>query len=176
MGLWTHLASPLSAYDSALADLVSSGNAELAARFLADAGVNAGEAASKLPLYAEALKRVDNDSKLATTSQEGMARATAQTTQEAEKAADAIRKQASAALELVAAQLSASNSAIAYQQSSASVADIIAKIQQGTEGMPRRSTSQPRPAAGISLPSTILRLRRYESPRTTSRRARRQIP
>ena len=124
----------LSAYDSALADLVSSGNAELAARFLADAGVNAGEAASKLPLYAEALKRVDNDSKLATTSQEGMARATAQTTQEAEKAADAIRKQASAALELVAAQLSASNSAIAYQQSSASVADIIANIQQGTAG------------------------------------------
>jgi hypothetical protein len=106
----------------------------LAARFLADAGVNAGEAASKLPLYAEALKRVDNDSKLATTSQEGMARATAQATQEAEKAADAIRKQASAALELVAAQLSASNSAVAYAQSSASVADIIAKIQQGTEG------------------------------------------
>jgi len=37
--------------------------------------------------------------------QEGMARATAQATQEAEKAADAIRKQASAALELVAAEI-----------------------------------------------------------------------
>ena len=124
----------LTSYDSALADLVSSGNAEMAAQFLADAGVNASDAAEKLPLYAEALKRLENDAKLAATSQEGMADATAKAAQEADKAADAMRREATAALELVSANLAASNSAIAYQQASASVADVVAQIQLGTEG------------------------------------------
>ena len=118
-----------------LADLVSSGNAELAA---VPRGCRCERRARRRQsaVVRRALKRVDNDSKLATTSRRSMARATLRPHEEAEKAADAIRKQASTAAfrELVAAQLSASNSAIAYQQSSASVADIIAKIQQGTEG------------------------------------------
>ena len=47
--------------------------------------VNAARRGVQFAVSTRRRPRVDNDSKLATTSQEGMARATAQTTQEAEK-------------------------------------------------------------------------------------------
>lgn len=82
----------LKSYDAALAEMVSSGNGDMAAKFLKDAGLSAKDAAEKLPQYAEALARVDNDSKLAASGQDALADSTAEAAKKAEDAQKAVDK------------------------------------------------------------------------------------
>ena len=93
----------LTSYDTALAQLVASGNGDKASEFLKVAGVSAEEASRSLPAYAAALQEAANNQKLAGDSADGAATgitgvgdATAEASVTAEEYADALDKVQSA--------------------------------------------------------------------------------
>lgn len=142
-----NFADQVAQIDAQLAAMVNSGNIDGAANayerltasvatWSAESGrsIDMNELAGKFTNYSSALDRAAGGNTNLSGAALSAAAATKQQEDAATAAASALKQQAAAALEVVSAQLAASNSAIAYQQASASVADVVAQIQSGTEG------------------------------------------
>ncbi|MBD2760125.1 phage tail tape measure protein [Yimella sp. cx-573] len=109
-------------YDSALAQMVSGGKQQEAAKWLKEQGISASQAAKSLPQYSDALKKAKTDAAEAKTPTKQMAEAISGVSDEADQARDDVDALARAIKGMGSTFLDEQNGAMGYQDALSKVA------------------------------------------------------